>query len=49
MLLFTPVDSHWRAKKLGKKRKRVIEDDVFIENTRLVRGSKRRSKIYPRT
>ena len=54
MLLFTPVDSHWRecvaaVKKLGKKRKRVFEDDVFIENTRLVRGSKRRTKIYART
>ena len=39
LLLFTPVDSHWRecvaaAKKLGK-RERMFEDDVFIENTRL--------------
>ena len=53
LLLFTPVDSHWRecvaaAKKLGK-RERVFENDVFIENTRLVRGSKRRTKIYART
>ena len=53
LLLFTPVDSHWRecvaaAKKLGK-RARVFEDDVFIENTRLVSGSKRRTKIYART
>ena len=53
LLLFTPVDSHWRecvaaAKKLGK-RKGVFEDDVFIENTRLVSGSKRRTKIYART
>ena len=52
-LLFTPVDSHWRecvaaAKKLGK-RERMFEYDVFIENTRLVRGSKRRMKIYLRT
>ena len=49
LLLFTPVDSHWRecvaaAKKFGK-RERVFEDDVFIENTRLVRGSKRRTKF----
>ena len=53
LLLFTPVDSHWRecvaaAKKLSK-RERVFEDDVFIENTRLVSGSKRRTKIYART
>ena len=53
MLLFTPVDSHWRecvaaAKKLGK-RERIFEDDVFIENTRLGRGSERRTKIYART
>ena len=52
LLLFTPVDSYWRecvaaAKKLGK-RERVFEDDVFIENTRLVRGSKRKTKIYAR-
>ena len=45
LLLFTPVDSHWRecvaaAKKLGK-RERVFEDDVFIENMHLVSGSKR--------
>ena len=54
LLLFTPVDSHWRecvatAKKLSKKRGRVFENDVFIENTRLGRGSKRRTKIYART
>ena len=53
LLFFTPVDSHWRecvavAKKLGK-RERVFEDDVFIENTRLGRGSQRRTKIYART
>ena len=53
LMLFTPVDSHWRkcvaaAKKLGK-RERVFEDDIFIENTRLVSGSKRRTKIYART
>ena len=52
LLPFTPVDSHWRecvaaAKKLGK-RERVFENDVFIENTRLVGGSKRRTKIYAR-
>ena len=33
---------------LGKK-EMVFEDDVFIENTCLVRGSKRRTKIYART
>ena len=54
LLLFTPVDSHWRecvavAKKLGKKKERVFENDVFIENTRLVGGSKRKTKIYART
>ena len=54
LLLFTPVDSHWRecvaaAKKLGKKKERVFEDYVFIENTRLVSGSKRRTKIYARS
>ena len=43
LLLFTPVDSHWReyvtaAKKLGK-RERVFENDVFIEHTRLGGGS----------
>ena len=53
LLLFAPVDSHWRkcvaaAKKLGK-RERVFENDVFIENTRFVGGSKRRTKIYART
>ena len=50
LLFFSPVDSHWRecvaaVKKLGKKRERVFEDDVFIENTRLVGGSKRRTKF----
>ena len=44
MLPFTPVDSRWggvaAAKKFGKKRTSVFEDDVFIENTRLVGGSK---------
>ena len=44
LLLRSPVDSRWReciaaAKKFGK-RERVFEDDVFIENTRLVGGSK---------
>ena len=53
LLRFTPVDSLWRvyvaaAKKLGK-RERVFEDDVFIENTRLVGGYKRKTKIYART
>ena len=53
LLLFTPVDSHWRecvaaAKKLGK-RERMFEDDVFIENTCLGGSSKRRTKIYART
>ena len=28
------------AKKIGQREKRVLEDDVFIENTRLVSGSK---------
>ena len=46
VLLFSPVDSRWRecvaaAKKFGKKeRTRVFEDNVFIENTRLVGVSK---------
>ena len=53
LLFFTPVDPHWRecvaaAKKFGK-RKRVFENDVLIENMRLVGGSKRRTKIYART
>ena len=53
-LLFSPVDSRWResvsaAKKFGKRETRVFEDDVFIENTRLVGGSKRRIRIYART
>ena len=48
LLLFSPVDSRWRgcvaaAKKFGKQRTRVFEDDVFIENTRLVGGSKGRT------
>ena len=33
------------AKNLCKKRGRVFEDDVFIENTCLGRGSKRRAKF----
>ena len=54
LLLFSPVDSHWRecvaaAKKFGKKRASVFEDDVFIENTRLVGGSKHRTRIYALT
>ena len=45
VLLRSPIDSRWRecvaaAKKFGKKRTRVFEDDVFIENTCLVGGSK---------
>ena len=49
VLLFSHVDSRWRwcvaaAKKFGKKRTRVFEDDVFIENTRLVGGSKTQDK-----
>ena len=53
LLLFTPVDSHWRecvaaAKNLCRK-ERVFENDVFTENTRLVGGSKRRTNIYART
>ena len=45
VLFFSPVDSHWRecvaaAKKFGKKRTRVFEDDVSIENTRFEGGSK---------
>ena len=45
VLLFSPVNSRWSecvaaAKKFGKKRTRAFEDDVFIENTRLVGGSK---------
>ena len=44
------VESHWTecvasAKKLCKKRERVFEDDVFIENTCLGGGSKRRTKF----
>ena len=31
------------------KRTRVFEDDVFIENTHLVGGSERRTRIYART
>ena len=54
LLLFTPVDSHWRecvaaAKKLGKREEECLKKDVFIENTRLGCGSKRRTKIYART
>ena len=46
----TSVESQWRecvaaAKKLCKKRGRVFEDDVFIENTCLGSGSKRRTKF----
>ena len=46
--LFTPVDPHWRecvaaAKKFGKREQRVFKNDVFIENMRLVIGSKRRT------
>ena len=46
----TSVESHWRecvaaAKKLYKKRGRVLEDYVFIENTCLGSGSKRRTKF----
>ena len=45
----TIVESHWReyvvaAKKL-RKRERQFEDDVFIKNTRLGSGSKRRTKF----
>ena len=45
VLLFSPVDSRRREclllqRNLVKKRTRVFEDDVLIENTRLVGGSK---------
>ena len=45
MLLLRPtVDSRLRkccrCKEIWSKRKSVFEDDVFIENTRLVSGSK---------
>ena len=45
VLLLSPVDSRWReyvaaAEEIWSKRTRVFEDDVFIENTRLVGGSK---------
>ena len=32
-----------------KQRERVFEDDLFTENTRLVIGSKRKTKIYAQT
>ena len=44
LLLFSPVDSHWRecvsaAKNLCRREKGRLKTNVSIENTRLVGGS----------
>ena len=54
LLLRSPVDLRWRecvapAKKFGKREQGCLKTDVFIEDTRLVGGSKRMTEIYART